>query len=33
MSPDAIAGAIVFAIGQPASVDVSDIVVRPTVKN
>jgi NADP-dependent 3-hydroxy acid dehydrogenase YdfG len=33
MSPDAIARAIAFAIGQPAGVDVSDIVVRPTVKN
>ncbi|HSZ41420.1 MAG TPA: SDR family oxidoreductase [Trebonia sp.] len=32
MSPDAIASAVAFAIGQPAGVDVSDIVVRPTAK-
>jgi NADP-dependent 3-hydroxy acid dehydrogenase YdfG len=30
MSPDAIARAIAFAIEQPADVDVSEIVVRPT---
>ncbi|MDX3349415.1 MULTISPECIES: SDR family oxidoreductase [Streptomyces] len=31
--PDAIARAIAFAIEQPASVDVNDIVVRPTAQN
>ncbi|MFE9573532.1 SDR family oxidoreductase [Streptomyces sp. NPDC006692] len=31
--PDAIARAIAFAIEQPASVDVGDIVVRPTAQN
>jgi NADP-dependent 3-hydroxy acid dehydrogenase YdfG len=30
MSPGAIASAIVYAIGQPANVDVGEIVVRPT---
>ena len=30
ISPDAIARAIVFAIEQPADVDVGEIVVRPT---
>lgn len=30
ISPDAIACAIAFAIEQPADVDISDIVVRPT---
>ena len=30
LSPDAIARAIVFAISQPADVDVNEIVVRPT---
>ncbi len=30
ISPDAIAGAIAFAIEQPADVDVNEIVVRPT---
>jgi NADP-dependent 3-hydroxy acid dehydrogenase YdfG len=30
ISPDAIARAIAFAIEQPADVDISDIVVRPT---
>jgi len=30
LDPDAIAGAVEFAIAQPADVDVSDIVVRPT---
>jgi NADP-dependent 3-hydroxy acid dehydrogenase YdfG len=32
MSPDAIARAVAFVIGQPAGVDVGDIVVRPTAK-
>lgn len=31
--PDAIAGAIAFAIGQPATVDVNEIVVRPTAQD
>jgi NADP-dependent 3-hydroxy acid dehydrogenase YdfG len=30
IAPDAIARAILFAIEQPADVDVSEIVVRPT---
>ncbi len=30
ISPDAIARAVAFAIGQPANVDVGDVVVRPT---
>jgi NADP-dependent 3-hydroxy acid dehydrogenase YdfG len=30
ISPDAIGRAIAFAIEQPADVDISDIVVRPT---
>jgi len=30
MPPDAIARAVVFAIGQPAEVDVNEIVIRPT---
>jgi NADP-dependent 3-hydroxy acid dehydrogenase YdfG len=30
MPPDAVARAIAFAIEQPASVDVGEIVVRPT---
>ena len=30
MPPDAIAGAIVFAIEQPADIDVNEIVIRPT---
>jgi NADP-dependent 3-hydroxy acid dehydrogenase YdfG len=30
IQPDAIARAIAFAIGQPADVDVNEIVVRPT---
>ncbi|WP_221392855.1 SDR family oxidoreductase [Dyadobacter sp. NIV53] len=33
ISPDTIASAVVFAIGQPASVDVGDIVVRPSVQD
>ncbi|MER0449834.1 SDR family oxidoreductase [Streptomyces sp. Edi4] len=33
MSPDAIARAIAFAIEQPSSVDVGDIVVRPTAQS
>jgi len=32
ISPDAIARAVAFAIGQPASVDVGDIVVRPALQ-
>jgi len=32
MPPSAIARAIAFAIEQPADVDVSEIVVRPTAK-
>lgn len=30
IAPDAIANAILYAVGQPADVDVSEIVVRPT---
>jgi NADP-dependent 3-hydroxy acid dehydrogenase YdfG len=30
MPPDAIARAIAFAVEQPADVDVSEVVVRPT---
>lgn len=30
ISPDAVAAAIVYAIGQPGDVDVSEIIVRPT---
>jgi NADP-dependent 3-hydroxy acid dehydrogenase YdfG len=30
LKPDAIARAILYAIDQPADVDVNDIVVRPT---
>ena len=30
MPPDAIARAVVFAIGQPAEVDVNEIIIRPT---
>jgi NADP-dependent 3-hydroxy acid dehydrogenase YdfG len=30
LSPDAIAGAVAYAVGQPADVDVNEIVVRPT---
>lgn len=33
ISPDAIAGAVAYAIGQPANVDVGDIVIRPTVQD
>ena len=33
LDPDAIARAIRFAIEQPAEVDVSEIIVRPTVSN
>ena len=33
LRPDAIARAIRFAIEQPADVDVSEIIVRPTVSN
>ncbi len=30
MTPDAIARAVAYAIAQPADVDVSEIVLRPT---
>ncbi len=30
LKPDAIARAIVYAIEQPADVDVSEIIIRPT---
>jgi NADP-dependent 3-hydroxy acid dehydrogenase YdfG len=30
MSPDAIARAVLFAIEQPADIDVGEIVIRPT---
>ena len=33
LSPDAIARAIVFAIEQPADVDVGEIIVRPTAQS
>lgn len=33
LSPDAIASAVAFAIGQPANVDVGDIVVRPAAQD
>jgi NADP-dependent 3-hydroxy acid dehydrogenase YdfG len=33
ISPDAIASAVVFAIGQPANVDVGDIVIRPAAQD
>lgn len=33
ISPDAIASAIAFAIGQPANVEVGDIVIRPAAQN
>lgn len=33
ISPDAIASAVAFAIGQPANVDVGDIVVRPSAQD
>jgi NADP-dependent 3-hydroxy acid dehydrogenase YdfG len=33
ISPDAIASAVAFAIGQPAAVDVGDIVVRPAAQD
>jgi hypothetical protein len=33
ISPDAIARAIVFAIEQPADVDVGEIIVRPTAQS
>jgi len=33
ISPDAIASAVAFAIGQPSSVDVGDIVVRPAAQD
>ncbi len=30
ISPDAVAGAIAYAVGQPADVDVNEIIIRPT---
>jgi len=33
ISPDAIARAVVFAIEQPADVDVGEIIVRPTAQS
>lgn len=33
ISPDAVASAVVFAIGQPAGIDVGDIVIRPSVQD
>ncbi len=33
ISPDAIAAAIAFAIGQPSNVDVGDIVIRPSAQD
>lgn len=30
LAPDDVAGAIMFALEQPASVDVNEIVIRPT---
>jgi NADP-dependent 3-hydroxy acid dehydrogenase YdfG len=30
ISPDAVAHAIAYAIGQPNEVDVSEIIIRPT---
>jgi NADP-dependent 3-hydroxy acid dehydrogenase YdfG len=30
ISPDAIAGAVVYAISQPSNVDIGEIIVRPT---
>ena len=33
ISPDAIAGAVVYAISQPENVDVGDIVIRPSVQD
>jgi NADP-dependent 3-hydroxy acid dehydrogenase YdfG len=33
MPPEAVARAIAFAIGEPAGVDVGDIVVRPTAQS
>ncbi len=33
ISPDAIASAVAFAIGQPANVDVGDIVIRPAAQD
>jgi len=33
ISPDAIAGAVVYAISQPDNVDVGDIVIRPSVQD
>jgi NADP-dependent 3-hydroxy acid dehydrogenase YdfG len=33
LSPDAVAGAVLYAIEQPADVEVGDIVIRPTVQD
>ena len=33
ISPDDIAGAVVYAVSQPATVDVGDIVIRPTAQD
>jgi NADP-dependent 3-hydroxy acid dehydrogenase YdfG len=33
LSPDAVARAIAFAIGQPPEVEVGDVVVRPTAQD
>jgi len=33
ISPDAIAGAVIFAINQPKEVEIGDIVIRPAVQN
>lgn len=33
ITPDAIAGAVVYAISQPGNVDVGDIVIRPSVQD
>ena len=33
ISPDAIASAVSFAIGQPSNIDVGDIVIRPSAQN
>ena len=30
IGPDAIAGAVAYAVGTPADVDVNEIVIRPT---
>ncbi|GGB82608.1 hypothetical protein GCM10007424_23300 [Flavobacterium suaedae] len=33
ISPDAIAGAVIYAISQPKEVEIGDIVIRPAVQN